>query len=141
MLDDEGFRARVDVVDGIRFLLYLRRPGYQNAVVGVQFAHRVVARVEVSRDAGAEVDSVIDEALVRILDGLDQSLTRVCARVENRDGAAVEGLARVVRQFSGAERIRPAGVGINNQLPRGNPLLKENGSSCAHAGTNGQKSQ
>ena len=125
MLDDQGFRARIDVVDGIRFPLYLRRFGGQDTIVCVQFAHGILTRVQIGRNTGAEVDAIADEAFVCVLDCLDQRLAGICTRVEDCDGAAVKGLPCIVCQFGRVERIRSGGIRVDDQLARGDLLLKK----------------
>src|ERR1700689_1975567 len=57
MFDDERFRARIDIVDRVRLLLDLGGASDEKAIMGVQFADRIVARIEVGGDARAEGDA------------------------------------------------------------------------------------
>ena len=97
----------------------------QQAIMRVQLADSVAARVELRRDPGAKIDSIADEAFVSALDRFDEGFTRVRSGVVYRDGTAVQRLAGIVRQFGCVERIRLARIGIDHKFAGGDLLLQE----------------
>src|SRR5260370_27220622 len=125
MRDDQSLGLLVDIADGVGPGSNSGRARGENATAKVDLAHQVGFRIELGRDARAQVDGVADEALVAGLERLHERLAAISAGVEYGGGSAIASVAGRVSQLGGVSGMLLRLVRVDQQLAGTNLLLQD----------------